>query len=96
MYYRVTKVNHQVGARNQTLGVIDSKKDLMKSIERLQSIRLIEIDESTSMGISLQENEQQVVKAEKKFKEIMGGMMPYMTGPTEIINGEQFWEFKVG
>jgi len=26
----------------------------------------------------------------------MGGMMPYITGPTEIINGEQFWEFKVG
>ena len=53
MYYRLTKVNHQVGARYQTVGVIDSKKDLMKSIERLQSIRLTEIDESTSMGISL-------------------------------------------
>ena len=53
MYYRLTKVKHQVGARYQTVGVIDSKKDLMKSIERLQSIRLTEIDESISMGISL-------------------------------------------
>jgi hypothetical protein len=95
MYYRVTKVKHQVGARNQMVGVLDSKKDLMKSIEGLQSVRLIEIDETISMGISLYENEQQVVDAEEKFKEIMGGMMPYMTGPPEIINGEQFWEFKL-
>ena len=48
MYYRVTKVQHRVGARAQ------------------------------------------MIDAEEKFKELMGGMMPLMTGPPEILNGAEF------
>ena len=40
------------------------------------------------MGISLYENEQQIINAEEQFKEIMGGMMSFMTAVlTEISNG---------
>ena len=36
--------------------------------------------DTSSMGISSYENAQQVIDAEEKFKELMGGMMPLMTG----------------
>ena len=52
----------------------------MESIVGLKSVRLIEITDTSSMGISLYENAQQVIDAEEKFKELMGGMMPLMTG----------------
>lgn len=58
---------------------LESKKDLMESIVGLKSVRLIEITDTSSMGISLYENAQQVIDAEEKFKELMGGMMPLMT-----------------
>ena len=58
---------------------LESKKDLMESIVGLKSVRLIEISNTSSMGISLYENAQQVIDAEEKFKELMGGMMPLMT-----------------
>ena len=71
---------------------LESKKDLMESIVGFKSVRLIEITDTSSMGISLYENAQQVIDAEENFKELMGGMMPLMTGPPEILNGAEFWE----
>tara|TARA_B110000971_G_scaffold148824_1_gene152144 strand:- start:718 stop:882 length:165 start_codon:yes stop_codon:yes gene_type:complete len=53
MYYRVTKVQHRVGARAQMIEALESKKDLMESIVGLKSVRLIEITDTSSMGISL-------------------------------------------
>ena len=32
--------------------------------------------------------------AEEKFKEIMGGMMPFMTAPPEVYNGDECWSTK--
>ena len=92
MYYRVTKVQHRPGARQQMIEALESKKDLMESIVGLKSVRLIEISDTSSMGISLYENAQQVIDAEEKFKELMGGMKPLMTGPPEISNGAEFWK----
>ena len=71
---------------------LESKKDLMESIVGFKSVRLIEITDTSSMGISLYENAQQVIDAEEKFKELMGGMMPLMTGLPEILNGVEFWK----
>ena len=33
--------------------------------------------------------------SEEQFKEIMGGMMSFMTAPPEILNGNQFWKFEL-
>ena len=32
--------------------------------------------------------------AEEKFKEIMGGMISFMTGPPEVSNGDECWSMK--
>ena len=74
------------------IATLESKKNLMKSVEGLQSVRLIEIDDTTSLGISLYKNAQQVVNI-KKIKELMSGMMPHITGPAQIMNGGEFLKF---
>ena len=48
-------------------------------------------NETESIAISKYENEQQLKMAEEKFKEIMGGMMPFMTAPPEVNNGDVCW-----
>ena len=58
MYYKVTKLQHRVGARAQMIESLESKKDLMESIVGLKIVRLIEITDTSSMGISLYENAQ--------------------------------------
>ena len=64
------------------------------SIEGLQSVRMIALSETESIAISKYENEQQLKMAEEKFKEIMGGMMPFMTAPPEVNNGDECWSVK--
>ena len=39
--------------------------------------------------VELLEKQQQLKMAEEKFKEIMGGMMPFMTAPPEVNNGDE-------
>ena len=94
MHYRITKVQHEPGKRDDIVAYLKTKDEDVRSIEGLQSVRMIAISENESIAISKYENEQQLTMAEKKFKEIMGGMMPFMTGPPEVSNGDECWSVK--
>ena len=91
MHYRITKVQHEPGKRDDIVAYLKTKDEDVRSIEGLQSVRMIEISETESIAISKYENEQQLKMAEEKFKEIMGGMMPFMTSPPEVNNGDVCW-----
>ena len=94
MHYRITKVQHEQGKRDDIVAYLKTKDEDVRSIEGLQSVRMIEISETESIAISKYENEQQLTMAEEKFKEIMGGMMPFMTAPPEVHNGDECWSMK--
>ena len=94
MHYRITKVHHDLGKRDDIIAYLETKDEDIRSIEGLQSVRMIEISETESIAISKYENEQQLTMAEEKFKEIMGGMMPFMTAPPEVHNGDECWSMK--
>ncbi len=94
MHYRITKVYHQPGKRDDIIEYLKTKDEDVRSIEGLQSVRMIAISETESIAISKYENEQQLTMAEEKFKEIMGGMMHFMTAPPEVNNGDECWSMK--
>jgi|TARA_B100001540_G_C15288103_1_gene409101 hypothetical protein len=94
MHYRITKVHHDLGKRDDIIAYLETKDEDIRSIEGLQSVRMIEISETESIAISKYENEQQLTMAEEKFKEIMGGMMPFMTAPPEVNNGDECWSIE--
>ena len=94
MHYRITKVNHELGNRDNIIAYLETKNEEIKSIEGLQSVRMIAISETESIAISKYENEQQLTMAEEKFKEIMGGMMPFMTALPKVYNGDECWSTK--
>tara|TARA_A100000164_G_scaffold220127_1_gene195384 strand:- start:536 stop:823 length:288 start_codon:yes stop_codon:yes gene_type:complete len=91
MHYRITKVQHEPGKRDDIVAYLKTKDEDVRSIEGLQSVRMIAISETESIAISKYENEQQLTMAEEKFKEIMVGMMPFMTAPPEVNNGDECW-----
>ena len=94
MHYRITKVHHEQGKRDDIIAYLKTKNEDIKSIEGLQSVRMIAISETESIAISKYENEQQLTMAEEKFKKIMVGMMPFMTAPPEVHNGDECWSMK--
>ena len=94
MHYRITKVQHEPVKRDDIIAYLKTKNEDVRSIEGLQSVRMIEISETESIAISKYENEQQLTMAEEKFKEIMGGMMHLMTAPPEVNNGDECWSIK--
>ena len=94
MHYRITKVYHEQGKRDNIIAYLKTKNEDIKSIEGFQSVRMIAISDTESIALSKYENEKQLTMAEKKFKEIMGGMMPFMTAPPEVHNGDECWSMK--
>ena len=94
MHYRITKVQHEPGKRDDIIAYLKTKDEDVISIEGLQSVRMIALSETESVAISKYENEQQLKMAEEKFKEIMSGMMPFMTAPPEVNNGDECWSVK--
>ena len=94
MHYRITKVQHEPGKRDDIIAYLKTKDEDVISIEGLQSVRMIALSETESVAISKYENEQQLKMAEEKFKEIMSGMMPFMTAPPEVHNGDECWSMK--
>ena len=94
MHYRITKVYHEPGKRDDIVAYLKTKDEDVMSIEGLQSVRMIALSETESIAISKYENEQQLKMVEEKFKEIMGGMMPFMTAPPEVNNGDECWSVK--
>ena len=94
MHYRITKVNHELGKRDDIIDYLNIKNKEINSIEGLQSVKMIATSETESIAISKYENEQQLTMAEEKFKEIMSGMMPFMTAPPEVHNGDECWSMK--
>ena len=94
MHYRITKVQHEPGKRDDIVAYLKTKDEDVMSIEGLKSVRMIALSETESIAISKYENEQQLKMAEEKFKEIMGGMMPFMTAPPEVSNGDECWSVK--
>ena len=94
MHFRITKVFHQAGKRQEIVDYLNRMENEIKSIQGLQSLRLLEISETESYGISVYENEQQIKDAEEQVKEIMSGMMPFMTSAPEIVSGGVFWSLE--
>ena len=94
MHYRITKVQHEPGKRDDIVAYLKTKDEDVMSIEGLQSVRMIALSETESIAISKYENEQQLKMTEEKFKEIMGGMMPFLTAPPEVNNGDESWSVK--
>ena len=62
MHYRITKVQHEPGERDDIVAYLKTKNEDVRSIEGLQSVRLIEISETESIAISKYENKQQLTK----------------------------------
>mgnify|MGYP005699898063 CR=1 FL=1 len=94
MHYRIIKVHHEPGKRGDIIAYLETKDEDVRSIEGLQSVRMIAISETESIALSKYENEQQLIMAEEKFKQVMGGMMPLLTAPPEVNNGDECWSIK--
>ena len=92
MHYRITRVHHKSDSIQKMIKYIESKNDSIKAINGLQSVKIIAVSDIASIAISIYENEQQVIDAQEQFKEIMVGMMPFMTKEPEISNGDVIWE----
>jgi hypothetical protein len=92
MHYRISKVKHAAGARESMISHLESMSDKIHAIAGLYSVKLVEISETESIAFSKYDNAQQVIDAEDQFREIMGGMMQFMTGPPEIMNGDVIWQ----
>ena len=94
MHYRVTKVYHEEGKREELVEVLDSKKEILDTFEGLKSVRMVGVSETSTIAVSEYETEEHLKAVEHKFQEVMMDLMPLMTSPPEVHNGNVFWSYE--
>tara|TARA_B100001115_G_scaffold31809_1_gene23489 strand:- start:160 stop:501 length:342 start_codon:yes stop_codon:yes gene_type:complete len=94
MHYRVTKVYHEEGKREELVEVLDSKKEILDTFEGLKSVRMVGVSETSTIAVSEYETEEHLKSVEHKFQEVMIDLMPLMTSPPEVHNGNVFWSYE--
>ena len=92
MHYRITKVYHEAGKREALAELLNEKKGILKEFEGLKSVRMVGVSETATIAVSEYETEDQLKAVEPKFQEVMVDLMPLMTQPPEVHNGDVFWE----
>ena len=93
MHYRITRVEHEPENRDKVVELLDSKKDLLLQFDGLNSVSMVGISDSVTIAISKYDTEEHLNNVEERFREIMVDLMPLLTAPPEVSNGDVFWEF---
>ena len=91
MYYRITKVNHEAGMRDEMRDILEAKADVLKSFEGLHWVKMIAVSDTVTMAISEYGSEDQLRAVEGRFREVMVDLAPLMAGPPEVSTGDEFW-----
>ena len=92
MHYRITKVYHESGKREELSELLNKKRGMLKDFGGLKSVRMVGVSETATIAVSEYETEEQLKAVESKFQEVMVDLMPLMTQPPEVHNGDVFWD----
>ena len=92
MHYRITRVRHEAGKRQAMVDMLNAKSDLIESFQGLRYVRMIAVSETETVAISEYETEADLNAVQPRFREVMVDMVPLMTGPPDVSNGDAFWE----
>jgi hypothetical protein len=93
MHYRITKVYHEADKREALTELMNEKKETLGSFEGLRSVRMVSVSDTATIAVSQYETEEQLKAVESRFQEVMVDLMPLMTSPPEVHNGDVFWEY---
>ena len=92
MHYRIKKVHHEAGKRDELIEILKTKEEILKSFDGLKHVRMVEIRDTVTIAISEYETAEHLQMVEDRFKEVMVDLMPLMSEPPEVHNGDVFWE----
>ena len=91
MHYRITKVHHNPKDRDKLIEILESKEKILNSFDGLKYVRMIGVTDSVTIAVSEYESEEHLKNVEPRFQELMVDLMPLMSEPPEIYNGDVFW-----
>ena len=90
MHYRITKVHDEARNRNKLVEILESKVEALKTFDGLKYVRMVAVSDMVTVAISEYESEKLLDKVEPRFREIMINLMPLMSGPPNVHNGDVF------
>ncbi|MDP6168373.1 MAG: hypothetical protein QF780_00050 [Candidatus Marinimicrobia bacterium] len=93
MHYRITKIYHEADKRDELTEILNEKRESLNSFEGLSSVRMVSVSDTATIAVSVYETEEQLKAVEPRFQEVMVDLMPLMTSPPEVHNGDVFWEY---
>lgn len=93
MHYRLTRIQHSSDNLSKIKSYLDSVSEEIAAIDGLQSVTLISVSDTETVGFSLYETEEKMVDAAEKQQKVLGGMAEYFSSAPDFENGDVAWKW---
>ena len=80
--------------RNKLVKILESKVEPLKTFDGLKYVRLVAVSDMVTVAIFEYESEELLDKVESRFRVILIYLIPLMSGPLEVHNGDVYWDHR--
>ena len=94
MFYRIGKIKCNPGKTDDVINYFRSKEGFFVETQGIVSLSYFKSGENEVSGIAVWESKEILEKNTDRVQSVMGGLMEFVSGPPEIVEGDLEYQYK--
>ena len=94
MFYRIGKIKCNSGKTDDVINYFRSKEDFFADTDGIVSLSYFKSGENEVSGIAIWESQGSLEANAERVQSVMSGLMEYVSGPPEIVEGNLEYQYK--
>tara|TARA_B100000900_G_scaffold105635_1_gene87700 strand:+ start:370 stop:666 length:297 start_codon:yes stop_codon:yes gene_type:complete len=94
MFYRIGKIKCNPGKTDDVINYFRSKEGFFAETQGIVSLSYFKSGENEVSGIAVWESKEILEKNTDRVQSVMGGLMEFVSGPPEIVEGDLEYQYK--
>ena len=94
MFYRIGKIKCNPGKSDDVISYFKGKEDFFADTNGIVSLSYFKSGEDEVSGIAIWESQAMLEANAERVQSVMSGLMEFVSGPPEIVEGQLEYQFK--
>ncbi len=94
MFYRIGKIKCNPGKTDDVINYFKGKEDFFADTNGIVSLSYFKSGEDEISGIAIWESQAMLEANAERVQSVMSGLMEFVSGPPEIVEGQLEYQFK--
>ena len=94
MFYRIGKIKCNPGKTDDVINYFREKENFFADTDGIVSLSYFKCGENEVSGIAIWKSQAILESNAERVQSVMSGLMEFVSGPPEIVEGELEYQFK--